>query len=112
MQGTLNFIWRYRLWAFFVSLVGVGAMIVPLLFKFYYRWRDEPVWDFLDRKLPGEYIEYPGGWEYYPCSIKDIAGALGRSEDSVRASLLRLKKAYRVIESRYGWYTKANAPHE
>jgi hypothetical protein len=110
-----QFLWEYRLWAFFISVLGLFASVPHLITAWdvlWHRLRDLAVFDVLDRKVPGD-TGY-GGKEYYPLSVQDISRKLERSEKSVFKSLKRLKKGKMgdlVVESLSGWYSKANSPN-
>lgn len=112
-ETVLEFIWKYRLWAFGISIVGL-IIAVPQLINTWdvlcHRFGDSSVFEVLDRKVPGD-TGY-GGKVYYPLSSKEVADKLGRSEGSVLRSLRRLEKGKmgdRVIQADNGWYSERNA---
>jgi hypothetical protein len=110
LNSVLDFIWKYKLWPFLISLFVVVSGAITIYRYFRHQWRDLPIFDFLEEQKPTD--SGHGGKVYYPYSVKQIAEHLERKEKSVLRSLKRLKKGKRgdqVVEDVYGWYTKANS---
>ncbi len=109
----LQFIWAYKIWTFFLALVGLATGAGPMIWRWYFWYFcDYDVLDFLDKRRRGK-TQY-GGRIFHPASIQDIAQGIERTEQSVKRSLKRLRKAKNgdplVVEIQGGWYTKENAP--
>lgn len=80
-----------------------------------HRFRDSAVFEVLDQRIPSTHPinAISSGKCFFPCSVKEIAAKLSRTEESVLKSLRRLKKGQwgdQVIEMENGWYSKDNAP--
>jgi hypothetical protein len=113
ISKALHVIWEYKLWAFFVSIIGL-LLAVPTVIAAWdqlrHRWWDSKVFDLLAEKVPTQEIE---GLTFYPLTAKEIAKKISRSEKSVLHSLKRLKKGKfgdQVVEAHHGWFAKDNAP--
>lgn len=113
-MSILDFIWQYRIWAFFLALVGLAGSWPMIWHYWWWYFRDADLFHFLSKRQTGK-SQY-GGRVFHPASVEDIAQALGCKTASVEGSLKRLRKGKRgeplVVETAQGWYTKENAPKD
>ena len=113
LSKIVHFVWEYKVWTFILSLIGLPLAVSGMISAWdtlRHRFWDSAVYDLLADRIPRHEIE---GFTFYPLSTEDIARKLSRSEKSVLSSLRRLKKGKmgdQVVEGRYGWFSKDNAP--
>jgi hypothetical protein len=88
----------------FAAGIGILYKMCQWLWQWLMSWRDKPVLGFFqDRARRCRLMDNPKPAYPLPPSISEVATQLGRSDKSVRKSLLRLERKHKLVETRRGW---------
>jgi hypothetical protein len=98
--------WLVESWKLIVALPAFAAGVGMLykMWQWLMSWHDKPVLGFFqDRARRCRLMDNPKPVYPLEASISEVATHLGRSDKSVRRSLLRLERKHKLVETKRGW---------